>query len=110
MQRGLQGPTQWSNQTTVRLPQAECILDLGSELVSGLWPSTLAVNEISNPAQLQGERPVPSSRAEIVALSGRKRFPSGAFLFRFEFEEENPPSPRLIYTSVLVRSRRTRTR
>ena len=69
-----------------------------------------AVNEISNPAQLQGERPVPSSRAEIVALSGRKRFPSGAFLFRFEFEEENPPSPRLIYTSVLVRSRRTRTR
>ena len=80
LQRGLQGPTQWSNQTTVRLPQAECILDLGSELVSGLWPSTLAVNEISNPAQLQGERPEPSFRAESVALSGRKRFPSGAFL------------------------------
>ena len=34
-----------------------------------------AVNEISNPAQLHGERPVPSSRAEIVALSGKEAFP-----------------------------------
>ena len=39
-----------------------------------------AVNEISNLAQLQGERLEPSFRAEIVALSGRKRFPKGAFL------------------------------
>ena len=35
LQRVLQGPTVWGDQATIRLPQEERILDLGSELVSG---------------------------------------------------------------------------